>query len=221
MNLLRSIIRHNIEELASRELSEVLSTKHFIDRAYDRLESSVWTTPPFTDKFLQEKIGLIDKVDFSTLESYAVRMGKYKQVYTSKNPENNKISSGDEIWLVIRENKIVSIFFRNSSQKGTPVADVDYVVDYKDIESYYLTTPKEKNGHVHVNVKALKGFKNKAAEANKVHTYKLDMPTVELGGKMWYIDDKNDVIINVKNWNKKIPIESLSDTDLEKIIEYI
>lgn len=221
MNLLRAIIRHNIEEIASGELSEVLSTRHFIERAYDRLESSVWTSPVFADKLLGEKIALLEKVDFSTLESYAVRMGKYKQVHTSKNPENNKISTGDEIWVVIRDNKLVSIFFRNSSQKDKPVADVDYIVDYKDIESYYLTTPKKENGHINVNVKALKGLKNKAAEANRVHTYKLDMPTVELGGKMWYIDDKNDVIINVKNWNKKIPIDSLSTEYLEKIIEYI
>lgn len=221
MNLIREIIRRNIECIAEEELNEALFTKHFIDRLYDRLESTVWTNPPFTDKLFQERIGLLEKIDFSKLETYAIKMGKYKEVYMSKNPENNKVSSGDELWVVVRYNHLVSVFFRNSSQRHTPVADVDYLLNYNDIELYYLRTPKKENGHVDLSHKSLNLFKQKNTEKEKFKPKGLDFPTVELGGKLWYIDEKNDIIINVKNWNKKIPINSLSEKDLEKVVEYI
>ncbi len=209
-------IRKEIRAILSEVFSEATPSKHFKDRVYNRLTSSVYTRPSFDYSGVEKQIETIKKINFEPEESYAIFLNKFPVTYVSKDPVSGVASVGDEVWAVVRENVITTIFFRNSHQKDVKVKDVDNVLSIKTLYKYYIDSPKNEDGTVDFSMSSIE---KKPESSNK--KFKLDLPVVNLDNKTWYVDVQNERLIYTKNVKKSISFNDLDEKHLEKVIDLV
>jgi len=207
-------IRAEIRGILQEVLSEANPSEHFKDRIYDRLTSSLYTKPAFDYSSVSRYIDILRLTNFNPKHSFAISIGRFNETYISKDPVDNKYSTGNELWAVIRNNEITTIFFRNSFQRSVKVKDVDYVLNIKELVENYENKEKNPDG----TVDFIFSEKQSSGSRKKVD---FDLPTVELSGVTWYIDEPNEELIYSKNTKKKLSFNSLEEKYLEKVIDAV
>lgn len=209
-------IREEIRNVIQEVFSEAAPSIHFKDRVYSRLTSSLYTRPSFNIEDIEDQIELIKKTNFPEGISFAIQLKLFTDTYVSKDPETGTPSIGNEIWAVVRDNVITTIFFRNSNQRNIPVSNVDNTIMLKTLVKNYNSSEKNEDGTVDFNV----GGKPRQGKGQRKKV-ELDLPTVEINGKKWYIDEPNEEIIYAKNTKKRLPFGDLKEEIFEKIVNAV
>lgn len=199
-------------------LDEAKPSLHFKDRVYTRLSSQMYTRPNFNYSEIEEQINVIKKINFNPEESFAIQIKTFPTTYTSKDPVNGNASIGNELWAVVRNNVITTIFFRASSQRNEPVTNIDNSIKFINLLNFYNTNKKNEDGTVDFEINSLKNKNTKQSSLGNRKKVELDLPMVEIGGAMWFIDEQNEVLIFSKNTNKKIHFNDLKEEYFEKVI---
>jgi hypothetical protein len=207
-------VRQEIRAILKEVFSEASPTIHFNDRIHDRLTSPLYTRPNFDYSEVSKQIETIKNINFDPNDSFAIFLKKFPVTYVSKDPVTGNPSIGDEVWAVVRNNVITTIFFRNSYQKDVRVKDVNNILNIKTLYKHYVDSEKNPDGTVDFSIKK-PTFDSSRKKA------KLNLPIVELGGSMWYIDEPNEEIIYVKNIKKKLSFNDLDEEYLEKVINAV
>lgn len=207
-------LRKEIRSILKEVMSEAVPTEHYNERIYQRLSSSLYTRPAFDFSTIEPQLNTLLKINFDSNRSYAVYLRSYGNTFVSKDPETGKPSIGDEVWAVVRNNEINTIFFRNSHQK-LDVKGVDETINIGTLYKYYKGAEKKEDGTVDYEP-----AKDKQGSGSR-KSVELDLPMVELDGKMWYVDEKSEEIIFSKNIKKKISFDDLKDEYLEKVIDAV
>lgn len=113
-------------------------------------------------------------------------------------------SNGNEIYVIVRNNEIQTVYFGKSYIKQTKEKlRVDRIIKLTGDEDNILDRNKKKK----------EGGSRKKIE--------LDFPKVNIDGKVWYIDEANEQLIYSKNINKKVSFDRLTDKQFEQLIELI
>lgn len=205
-------VRKEIRSIIKEVFSEAVPSSHFHDRVYERLTSVIYTKPEFDYSKVKKQIDTIKNINFEDNSSYAIFIKRFPKTFVSKDPLTGQPSIGDELWAVVRDNVITTIFFRNSSQKETKVKDVDNVISIKELYKLYTSSEKNEDGTVDYIPKEKRPGKGSRKKP------KLDLPIVKLGGADWFIDEENEQLIYYKNIKKKIPFDELKDEYFEKVV---
>lgn len=217
MNFIREEIRAIIKEILSDELIlEAVPSEHFNDRVFQRLTSSMYTRPNFDYSEVRSQIETVKAINFNPRDSFAIFLKRFPVTFVSKDPETGNPSVGDELWAVVRNNEITTIFFRNSFQKDTKVKGVDYTLNVKNLIKYYNENEKNVDGTVDFGV----GTYQKSGVGTKKRV-QLELPIVDLGGANWYVDEANEQIIYAKNIKKTLQFNDLKEDYLEKVINAV
>lgn len=205
-------LRKEIRTILKEVFSEAISSEHFKDRIYDRLTSNLYTRPHFNYSEVEKQIETLKLINFDPEDSYAIFLKKFPVTYSSKDPVTDIASVGDEVWAVVRNNEITTIFFRNSHQKDR-VQGVNHALTIKALYKYYVENDKNEDGTVDYA-----SNRNTSLGTNK---YKLDLPIIDLNGQRWYVDENGEQIIYVKNTKKTIPFNDLDEKHFEKVINAV
>ncbi|MEK6829583.1 MAG: hypothetical protein AABY15_05685 [Nanoarchaeota archaeon] len=212
------IIRNEIRTILKEVFSEAAPSTHFKDRVYGRLSSTLYTRPSFDYSEVEKQIDTIRAINFNPGESFAIFIKKFPVTFVSKDPVTGNPSIGNELWAVVRDNVITTIFFRNSHQKDVKVKDVSHILSIKTLYRYYAENEKNADGTVDFDVYEVKRVQ-KPDFSKKRNS--LNLPIVELDGAKWYIDEPNEQIIYVKNIKKSISFNDLDEKYLEKVINAV
>lgn len=211
-------IREEIKNILQEIFLEAAPSAHFNDRIHDRLTSTLYTRPAFNYNEIDKQISIIKNTNFDSEESFAIFLKRFPVTYVSKDPFTGTPSIGDEVWAVVRNNVITTIFFRNSSQKNTPVKGVDNTLDIKTLFKNYTEKEKKSDGTVDFSPNSI-NQSNKVGSGRK--KLQIDLPIVDIEGSKWYIDQENEKIIFVKNIKKELSFNDLKEEYLEKIIDAV
>jgi len=209
-------IRAEIRGILKEVFSEAAPTPHFKDRVYDRLTSSLYTKPSFDYSKVEGEINILKSTNFDPSDSFAVFLKSFPVTYVSKDPFTGTPSIGDELWAVVRDNEITTIFFRNSHQRDVKVSGVNNVLHIKKLVKNYSDSEKNADGTVDFEIAPTS--KRPTSSRKRVS---IDLPVVDLAGSKWYIDEPNEEIIYTKNIKKKLSFDDLSEDYLEKIINAV
>lgn len=205
-------IRIEIRNILKEVFSEAAPTEHFDHRVYERLTSNKYTQPDFDYSKVIQQIEIVKNTNFNPKKSFAIFLNRFPVTYLSKDPDTGKISIGNEVWVVIRNNEITTVFFRKSSQKDVKVSGVDTILNIKTLFKNYIDSKKNSDGTVDFNPEPGEGTRKKSD---------LDFPIVEFQGKIWYVDQENEKVIFVKNTKKQLSFNDLDEDFLEKIIDAV
>lgn len=208
-------IRKEVRDILAVLINEANPSSHFKDRVFGRLTSTLYTRPVFNYQDIEREIKIIRNINFPENQSYAIFLKSFPITFVSKDPYTGKNSVGNEVWAVVRNNTITTIFFRNSSQREVPVKDVDNIINIKNLYNYYIKNKKEDS--VFVDYFPEKTIFNQAINKR----LKLDLPIVNINEKEWYIDEKNEKLIYSKNIKKEKKFAELSEYELEKVIDSV
>jgi hypothetical protein len=211
-------IREEIQNILMEVFNEAALSTHFRDRVFDRLTSSLYTRPNFDYSNIEKEIDLIKKINFNPNESFAIQLRTFSNTFISKDPDTGTPSIGNEIWAVVRENTITTIFFRKSTQRGTPVSNIDNTIMFKSLLSFYNSAEKAPDGTVDFEIPENTGHRQGKGQRKKIE---LDFPMVEINGNSWYIDEANEELIYAKNIKKKLSFDDLKEDILEKVIDAV
>jgi hypothetical protein len=176
----------------------------------------LYTKPVFDYSQVEKQIDTIKKTNFDSDDSFAILLKRLPVTYVSKDPFTGTPSIGDEVWAVIRDNVITTIFFRNSHQRDVKVKNVNHVVNIKSLIKNYAEGEKNTDGTVDFNINNIQ--KNSGGSRKRVT---LDLPVVELDGVKWYVDEANEQIISVKNIKKTLSFDDLDEKYLEQVINTV
>jgi len=211
-------IREEIKMILMEVFSEAAPSNHFKERVYDRLSSTLYTRPRFDYDSVEDYVELIKKVNFPEYESFAIQLKSYPVTYTSKDPSTGSVSIGNDLWAVVRDNVITTIFFRNSSQSVQDTS-TDHALTIQNLIRYYNSREKDENGYVDwESSDSKKTHKQGKGQRKKVE---LDFPVVDINGKKWYIDESNEELIYAKNIKKTLSFDDLKEEILEKVIDAV
>ncbi len=209
-------IRKEIRSILQEVFSEAAPTIHFKDRVHDRLTSSLYTKPSFDYSSVEREINILKVTNFDPSDSFAIFLKSFPVTYVSKDPFTGTPSIGDELWAVVRDNEITTIFFRNSHQRDTKVSGVNNTLNIKTLVKNYNDSEKNADGTVDFEVG---GISKKPTSSRK--RLSLDLPIVDLAGAKWYVDESKEEIIYAKNIKKKLSFDDLSEDYLEKVINAV
>jgi len=212
-------VRTEIRSILSELFNEAQPSSHFEDRVHSRLTSSMYTSPDFNYETVRDSLELIKKINFPEDKSFAVKIKKFPVTFRSEDPYSQSVSEGDELWVTIRENLITTIFFRNSWQgkKNISIKGIDHMINIKPLNRYYNDVNKNQDGTVDLNVNRLLNPEGSGSRKK----IELDLPSVELGGAKWFIDEEQEELIYAKNIKNKVKFDELKEDVLEKVVNAV
>lgn len=195
---------------------EVISTVHATERTMERLLNHADIRPEFPETLYEEitkRINWIqENVEFDINRAYQIHLanlgGFFQHWETGKHEAS---SQGDMVYALIRNNSIISIFFRRKPQRFRLMPGVDEEVSFEQLQSL---SEKEGGKFTFSSLPKLPG-------EGKRDKYVLNLPFVNILGKEWFIDEDNQQLIKVKNINRSISInnalELFPEDEAEKI----
>ena len=227
MNLseIRNIIREVLEEASLHP--------HYTERLYDRFLNSDklyvgYEIPGSVGEYeklgsykltedeknrIREKANYIENFNFPMQDDLGISLGhisidsKRVGFFTDSDREESRgktlvfidevtDSNGNVIYAIVRGNEIKTVYWAKS-----------YIPQ---------TAKKMRVDNVVQNISPKKANKPGPGQRKKVE---LDLPTVELANKIWYIDEPNEQIIYSKNTKKTLSFDDLDEAALEKVID--
>ena len=230
MSKVRQIIREYIEEAFTGEHSLERLKDRFIDKkqlivGYE-LEDSIgeyktlgtYNLSNDEKEDIIRKYNFISNYQFSPEKSYGIRLAylnidpkkiNFFSDEDKKDSINKKLlfvdentnSNGNEIYAIVRENVITTIYFaKNYIPQTTSKLRVDNII-------------KNELFFSGLDIK-----KNKKGSRKKVE---LNLPKVTIGNKEWYVDEVNEKLIYSKNTKKEVDFDMLTEKQFEELIELI
>jgi len=230
MNKIRQIIKEYIEEAFAGEHSLERLKERFIDKkqlivGYE-LENSIgeyktlgtYSLSNDEKEEIIRKYNFIENYKFSPKESYGIRLTSLKidpkkinffSEEDKKDSINKKLlfvdeitsSNGNEIYIIIRDNVIATIYFAKN-----------YIPQ---------TTNKLRVDNIIKNELFFSGLDNKKDKKGSRKKIELNLPKVIIGNKEWYVDEVNEKLIYSKNIKKEVPFDMLTEKQFEELIELI
>ncbi|MDG1949704.1 MAG: hypothetical protein P8J32_02675 [bacterium] len=200
-------------------IREAVRTVHAYERTRERLFNAADIRPAFPSSYhdsVMNKIRWVQEhVQFDKAKSYQIHLFNLPSFYQHwERGESEASSQGDMLYLLVRNNKIVSVFFRRKPQRGKLMPQVDYEVNVSMLEDMV-----EQNGGNKIPF-SKPPAKQGSGSRKKVQ---MELPIVVLRGKPWYIDEPNGILIYSKNTKKTISIDDALDTlpeeEAEKLID--
>lgn len=198
-----------IKKLLREHLSEAEFDKggHSVERIKQRIASIPDSDLSFNVKeVIFHNLDKIQNTDFSTKKTFTVMLGKftpdpksklyvtdeqgkgYYRIWTDEPNSEIKDSTGDEFWMIIRNNIIHTVFLRKSWQTNNASLNAEKLrVDY-----------------------AFKNIDQAINQLGKKQTDKLESsePIVVINGVKWVVNAKDETIFKK---NKPTEIHSISD----------
>lgn len=152
-------LKNIIKEAFQSYFSEAIETEHLLKRLQDRIKETKILSPE-EEKEIEKNIEKLKTINFPKNKSYGVLLLKlkisdtnpyyfkdeyqfgYYKVYSDD--DFFKYSTGNEIWVVIRNNEIRTIMLRKSSQtkdavKNALSLNVDGIV--KNLDIFIMKNP--------------------------------------------------------------------------------
>lgn len=201
-----------------QQLAEAFATAHAVDRTLERFLNQADIRPevPYEvyERIMQNMTWVKQNVRFNPDKSYQVHLINLPQFYQHWEKGNHEASSqGDMVYALIRNNMIVSVFFRRKPQRFHLMPAVDEEVSVEQL----MSLPQAEDGKVHFSTMPQKPGSGSRKK------YVLDLPVVTLQGKEWFVDEPNGIIIYTKNIKRTMDIddalEQLPEEEAEKIFD--
>lgn len=211
MEEVREIVRGILKEMF---LSEAHPSTHYNERVAGRLKSEYLTEPKFDFDTIKNSLAILQKINFEPDKEYAIFMRPYNQTYKSREPITGHVSIGSDLWALVKNNTIITVMFRRKDQRNDNPIGYDTILNMKSLEQKYHEAEKDENLEAD-----FKDFKRQGAGTRK--KISLDFPVIEVNGKKWYVDEKNEEIIYTKNIKKKVSFSDLTEDVLEKVIDAV
>jgi hypothetical protein len=195
---------------------EAYPTIHFRERI-DRF--GPLTKPSFDISKISKKIGFLYNFTFPEKTIVGVLIYKSKITYKAPAKLGERPSVGNEIWAVIDDNKLITIFFSDDGRKKVSAEmfiNIDKLITYASENGVMKISRKELQSLIRQITQRIPEPQNKP---------RLNLPTMKISGEDWYIDYENEMIISVSNTDKKMSFdsafESLPEHELEGIMAQI
>jgi len=210
-----------IKEQFRAVLLEVETSAHFFDRIEQRIHGLKNDLSSGEMKGTMNSINLLRNYDFPS-GNFAVRVGKFRpnpdsELYVSVGRDGRGYyqimddavltdSTGDEIWAVVRDNKVTTVMLRKTIQ----TKDVAHNNDRMDVD------------HSIYNLEKFINSKKEAKEKSKPKDKGL---VLNLGGVKWKVDLENETIFK-KNKPQEVYglfdfLDKLDEPSQEKILNYL
>jgi len=210
MGGLRSFIRFSIEEALERI--------HFSDRIKDRIMDPSTISPEFDSRGVQDVVQFLKRVNFPEEATVAVNVFRSGTVYRSE-VKNEPPIFGNNLWIIIRDNSLVTLFFRKD---GNPPDDVQFQIMVEK-----LWTIVDQKGSYDITMQDLRSAV--ANRPNPASTRKrgpnIQLPIVAIKGSKWYADLKQELFIYAKNIKRVMSFddafEQLSNDELDGIMDQL
>jgi len=204
MEKLRLYIRKVLLESFFNEAS-IESTGHYNHNYINRILKSVPQSQSFESddkgvssfaiKKIEEVLNVIQHINFPENESYAIKLVNLGREFKSLDLDNKgekqidkktgklKVSKGNSVWVLIRDNEIKTIFLRKLEQQDI-IPDVQYYIkNPMQLEQFYDSTVKDKNNDIAFSYQNFIQFIN--------NSDKKQYPIIEINGEKWFIDEEN------------------------------
>lgn len=132
---MNTITKLLVNEKQFYQIQEALATAHMNDRIIERLYDL--DLPQDIINKTNDKLRTIKQTDFPIDKSYAIRLSQFQPILTAETKDiftkingrpyykhkdsQGRTSIGDELWAIVRDNKIVTFLMRKSeeTEKGT------------------------------------------------------------------------------------------------------
>ena len=96
--------------LIRKLIREALERVHFSDRMRDRILDPSTISPEFDSKKVQDIVPFLRRVNFPEDTSVAVNIFRSSTVYRSE-IKGEPVIFGNNLWVIIRGNSLVTLFF--------------------------------------------------------------------------------------------------------------
>lgn len=195
-------------------IREAVQTSHFKERLFQRFQSHN-ISPEFDIERILPAIKFIEKVNFPGQTNIGIRAFRSTTTFTAKVPDKDQYSRGNNIWVVVRANEMRSIFFEPD---GVAPQNVQYSFTIKELE-FLVNMHGYDLDHKHLDIKKYKD----SVQGTRTRGPQLELPSVIIKGKKWYIDAENEKLIYAKNTKKTMSMDDafkeFDEEDLEKVVD--
>ena len=148
----KKFLKKLVREGISKHLEEAKDSKHALERVKNRIQKmSDVDMNPATKARILNNLQTVRMTDFPMGESFIILLGGFKvnpesplyikvknREYYRINDLTNKDSTGDQIWAVIRDNKVVTVMLRKKIQS----TDVDYLKTMNRVDNVIFNIDK-------------------------------------------------------------------------------
>ena len=204
----------NIKSFVREVIQEAATTRHLDDRLMYRFMLNA--VPEFPIQALNDPIKLLKLVDFPKEIKLAVNIFRSNNTFTTHTQDNPLPMKGNNVWVIIKNNTMVTAVLRpDGAWPGSGVEQVLSICAVKKII--------HQKGDLNVELSDL--VKKSSQEPKRARRPGLDLPTITLMGKQWYIDYQNEQVILIKNTKNRVTFDRLYDTlpesELESLLSQI
>lgn len=218
---MENIIRKLLREI----FTEVIKTQHYNDRAEvgGRLSDKEYST--FTKEsqsvknVVNKNLDYLQDVEFPEGITVGVLVYRGNNAYRYDKP--GELSTGRNIWVVIRNNKMTTLMFSNADVLSGAESDsnhktrTDYQINLMKLKDYI---DKEKEGDKNLTLEDIENIFNPKIVMNEP---KDKSNIINLGGVKYIVDKDNSVIFKKNSPETKFDLldfaAELEPTDQEKI----
>lgn len=210
MEGLRSFIRLSI--------AEALERIHFSDRIRDRIMDPSTISPEFDSRSVQDVVPFLKRVNFPEEATVAVNVFRSNTVYRSE-VKNEPPIFGNNLWIIIRDNSLVTLFFRKD---GNPPDDVQFRIMVEKLWNIV-----DNKGSYDLTMQDLRSAVASRPDASSTRKRGVDiqLPIVAIKGSKWYADLKKELFIYAKNIKKVMSFDDafkqLSNDELDGIMDQL
>lgn len=199
--------------LIRRLVLEALETHHFVDRVRERLHDPERISPPLDPTHIDGAIALLRKVNFPKNVSVSVNVFRSKVAYTSRTSDKPEPTKGNNVWVVIRGNNLITVYFRGEAMP----TDTNYQITIANVWSLI-----DEKGSYDVTQQDLDRIvqKQRSVEPRK-RGKEINLPLVLIRGTKWYADVDNNRFIYAKNIHKTMSFDDAFNTLPEEELDAI
>lgn len=218
---MNNIIKLNL--LIRKILEESLrQTYHFKDRMYDRLFSSFTNFSKEKESIknlLFDRIQYITSLNFPPKYHIGIRTLKGSIEYFYNNPSKNEESKGSVIWIIAKDNEIMTIVFYD---KSTQPNNKDFNISFENLYDY---VENYKNGDKNLSVQDIKNIAlnnfRKDTKPEITNKESENLLVLNIGGVKWIYDIAKDLLIKKNNPTTTVPFNSLDNVVQDKILSLL
>lgn len=198
-------------------IEEAFPSAHFDERLEQRF--GPLTSPDFNYSLISKKVDFLYRFKFPEKTIVGVLLFKSKVTYKAPAKSGEKPSIGHEIWALVNNNELETIFF---SKNGRNIINAEFFISVDDLIRYSTET-----GLIEINRNKLQSLVNRvnSKQPIKEPAKELNLPTMTILGDVWYIDYAREELLNKRDINDKMSFdkafESLPEDELEKIMAQI